>query len=191
MRRAAIPNSGGATAKAISGATLQRQLVSEIERETRGKLLNGGRTYKLTADVDLGDVPDRKAALAPTPSQRRGRRGDGLKAWHPHGTATEDRNKRHESFVNEGIDLGFRQPGLRARHLYRLPVLLNDGDRKLVDRVDASRSKIPAARRPVTLADKSGANQRARAPRVLICLRLFLKSESFNRFASFPVGQAQ
>ena len=118
MRRAAIPNSGGATAKAISGATLQRQLVSEIERETRGKLLNGGRTYKLTADVDLGDVPDRKAALAPTPSQRRGRRGDGLKAWHPHGTTTAHRNDGHEPSLNDGIDLGFGQPDFCAGHLY-------------------------------------------------------------------------
>jgi hypothetical protein len=49
----------GAKAKATDSATLQRQLVWEMEKETRGKLSHAGRTYKLTADVDLGAVPDR------------------------------------------------------------------------------------------------------------------------------------
>jgi outer membrane protein OmpA-like peptidoglycan-associated protein len=52
--------SGGAKAKASDNATQQRQLVREFERETRGSLVNSGRTYKLTADVDLAAVRDRE-----------------------------------------------------------------------------------------------------------------------------------
>ena len=48
---------GSRKAKTNDGAAQQRQLVRNIERETRGKLMNSGRTYKLTAD--LAGVPDR------------------------------------------------------------------------------------------------------------------------------------
>jgi len=50
---------GDQAARAGDGASEQRRLVREIEKQTRGRLNFSGRSYKLVADVDLAGVPGR------------------------------------------------------------------------------------------------------------------------------------
>jgi outer membrane protein OmpA-like peptidoglycan-associated protein len=50
---------GNAAGKAPSATTLMRRLITDIDKQTRGKLSYQGRQYKLVADVDLARVPGR------------------------------------------------------------------------------------------------------------------------------------
>ncbi len=48
------------TGTEADATVLQRRLVRKIEVALRGRLLDGGRQYKLTTDVDLDRLPDRE-----------------------------------------------------------------------------------------------------------------------------------
>jgi LysM repeat protein len=50
---------GGGKSTLTSETDKRRQLVRQIERLTRGRLSFSGRLFKLVADVDLGNVPNR------------------------------------------------------------------------------------------------------------------------------------
>jgi hypothetical protein len=58
VRRASASASAGA---ALDGSREQRRLVRKIDVATGGRLSQGGRQYKLTADADLDRLPDRNS----------------------------------------------------------------------------------------------------------------------------------
>jgi hypothetical protein len=55
----ALCESDGAGVEKGRASAVQRRLIQEIDRKTRGKLVLAGRRYKLVADVDLAKLPDR------------------------------------------------------------------------------------------------------------------------------------